>query len=127
LSCVFDDAGYIEEGVKNDVGGRHEIAVGGTMIYINHVKVKEDFRGLGLGLYMVDEACRKINGRMSLTILRPAPISSSGLAPKERKRAIRKLRAYYGLLDFRALGEDYIARWNGYESASLQTVCPHLF
>lgn len=46
----------------------------GSTLYIEKVRVAEPFRGLGLGLFMVDHACNFINCHMSTTALTPGSL-----------------------------------------------------
>ena len=129
-SEAFDEDEIRYDNITNDVGDASEISQG-TKLYIDRIIITDSaFRGLGLGLFMLDEADRKINDRMSLCILCPASVDQDGQADKldkEWKEAHQKLRKYYGLLGFRSLGKTYVARWNGYLHPPLAKVCPHLF
>lgn len=128
FSRVFDEYGDIPTDVRNEVGEGTEISQG-TKLYVDRVEVDEEFRGLGLGLYLVDEADLKINDVMSLIVLCPAPLNRRGIdmSEAERKTAVQKLRTYYRLLNFAPLGDVFVARWNGYISPRLINVCSHLF
>jgi len=46
---------------------------------------------------------------------------------QEWNKAHKKLKAYYGLIGMKPLGDKYVARWNGYFTPDLRRVCPHLF
>lgn len=107
---LFDaETGMMLPGVRNHVGnlwsGR------GTILCVRDIQLDPQFRGLGLGLYMVDEACRKIDSSDTLGLV-------MALDPR--------LRAYFGLLGFQPLGDAFLARWSGYVMPSVTQVCPHL-
>ena len=123
------ELGDIKNSVRCDVGERGEICQG-TKLYISKAIVKPEFRGLGLGLYMIDEACRKINDGMSLTIICPSPLDEDGRplgCGREQSGAIKKLRGHYSKLGFADLGDNSMARWNGYRSLNLRHVCPYVW
>lgn len=116
--------GSFHDEVDNEVGKPCEIFQC-SKLYIEHVEVVKEFRGLGLGLYMVDEACRKINNPFGLTVLSPNPrIYLSWVTEEE---GILKLRRHFDFLGFQPLGEYLIARWKGSELPDLQAICPHLY
>jgi len=71
----------------------------GRMMYIPKLLVKPEFRGIGLGLYLIDEACRKISDLDSLTVIYSGSLDDSGEPNKEGAEWLevrRKLREYYG-------------------------------
>jgi hypothetical protein len=57
----------------NNVGEDWEICQG-SVLYISRVTINEDFKGLGLGLFLVDQADRILNSYMSLCLLIPFPL-----------------------------------------------------
>lgn len=121
---LFDADGELCEGVRNDVGDEWDL---GSMLYVKRILVDKEYRGLGLGLFLVDEACRKINCYESLTFLIACPTEKLNVDDDDsQQESIRRLRAYYSLLGFRPLGDLFLARWNGYMWPSLKKVCPHL-
>ena len=58
--------------MKNEVGTGWEISQG-ECVYVEDIKVDEKFRGLGLGLFMLDQVDKVVNDRMSLLLLMPYP------------------------------------------------------
>lgn len=139
----------------NDVGDGDEITQG-SILYIDKIVVEESFRGLGLGLFLLDHADKVINSSMSLCLLIPYPLQYEGnqnhpwdsfrrcdvgtippeiAAAKSAfeaafKPSVEKLRQLYALLGFRTLKHgknEFMGRWNGYVSPSIKRVCPHLF
>lgn len=136
LSRLFDEDGELREEVRNDVGGHITISES-TTLYIDHVQIDKEFRGLGLGLFLVDEADRKINDDQALVVLSPVPMDSTRdseeeepMSADEAKAAVQKLRKYFQLLGFQALGEKFAGRYSAprdYEYPRLEAVCSHLF
>lgn len=129
---VLDGGDIREDGITNEVGGALEIGQSSTILYIDKIFVEPFYRGLGFGLLMADDACRRINHEMSLTVVCPAvdtrtEHSGQSLASSERRQIERKLRDYYGLLGFHSLGDSFVASWNGYRLPEAREVCPHLF
>jgi hypothetical protein len=140
----------------NEVGGNEEITQG-DILYIDEIFVEESFRGLGLGLFLLDHADHVINSNNSLCLLIPYPLQYDGrsgqrhpwdvwtgddaamppdlLAAKnsfyaEFEPAKEKLRKLYALLGFKTLNHgknNFMGRWNGYRSPSIKKVCPHLY
>ena len=51
---------------------------GGAVLYVEEVRVQEAFKGLGLGLFMVDMADHTLNDHMSLLVLMPYPFQYVG-------------------------------------------------
>jgi hypothetical protein len=107
-------------------------------LLISSVEVLPIYAGIGLGLYMVDTACRKINDEDSLTVVACTTSSDSGggmntntkKSDGEIEASLRqrdRMRAYFGTLCFRDLGNKYCARWTGYDYPMVQDLCPHLF
>ncbi len=128
LAQIFDlSRGQLLSSVRCEVGNRAEISPGPgcACIYIISVEVDRSCRGLGLGLLMVDDACAKIADARSLTILRPAPLADDSQSSSSVTRGANKLRRYYGLLGFRELSDDYVARWGGHPAPTIFDVCPH--
>jgi ribosomal protein S18 acetylase RimI-like enzyme len=129
FATLFDEFDGFKEDIVNEVGDRYEICQG-TKLYVTKLLIQPEYRGLGLGLYMIDEACRKINDSISLTVLCPASLDNEGHPNKlgdEWMAAHRKLKAYYKLIGMVPLGEKFVARWNGNFYPKLYQVCPHLF
>lgn len=62
-----------KEITPNDCGDSDEIS-NGDIVYIDKLIVHKEFRGLGLGHFMVDSAINVINSQMSLTLIRPFPL-----------------------------------------------------
>ena len=115
----------------NDAGDKWEITQG-DILYVSTLKVKEEYRGMGLGLFLLDAADRQINSHMSLTLLIPFPLvyEESGVDRSNLKADMKRLAAYYKRLGFGSLGWPesagslFVARWNGYTSPRIETVCP---
>lgn len=59
--------------LTNDVGAIDEIRQG-SVLYISSVTINDDYKGLGLGLYLVDKADRILNDYMSLCLMIPFPL-----------------------------------------------------
>ena len=87
------------------------------LVLITHVQVSTEYRGLGLGLLLVDETCR--------CLANPAQWVLLGTQEEG-------LREYFGLLGFTASGlldGQVIIRWNDPYCASThryEDLCPHL-
>jgi GNAT superfamily N-acetyltransferase len=115
----------------NEVGDKWEVTQC-DILYVSILKVKEEYRGMGLGLYLLDAADRQINSHMSLTLLIPFPLvyEESGVDRSNLKADMKRLAAYYKRLGFGSLGWPesagslFVARWNGYTSPRIETVCP---
>jgi GNAT superfamily N-acetyltransferase len=114
----------------NEVGDKWEITQG-DILYVSRLRVKEEYRGMGLGLYLLDAADRQINSPMSLTLLIPFPlIYDESCADRSNLKAdMKRLAAYYKRLGFGSLGWPessswFMARWNGYTHPNIETVCP---
>lgn len=129
--------GIFEEPFVNDVGDGDEITIG-NIAYVSEMQVNERFRGLGLGLFMLDAVVRVINGPMSLTLISPSPLQnlfpSDSNAPRndnEIKDASQKLRTHFSRLGFADIGFPgdglLMGRWSGDVQPRLRDVCPHLF
>ncbi|GMI36664.1 hypothetical protein TrCOL_g9964 [Triparma columacea] len=116
----------------NEVGDKWEITQG-DILYVSKVKVKEEYRGMGLGLFLLDAADKQLNSYMSLTLLVPFPLVYDENRRMDRsnlKADMKRLAAYYGRLGFGSLGWPessgswFVARWNGYNKPKIETVCP---
>ena len=57
-----------EEGEDNDEMRQ------GDLVYVQEIEVDHAFRGIGLGLYMLNDANLTVNSGMSMTILKPYPL-----------------------------------------------------
>jgi len=126
---LFDSDYYVRDHVVCEVGPYDEIGVC-SILFIDSIKIFEKFQGLGLGLYLVDEACRKINDHMSLTALCPSPLSRDYTTFQESEKGMVKLRKYFALLNFKPLGDNFLARWSESSESpalDLDKVCPHLY
>lgn len=87
------------------------------LLLICNVYVPPPYRGLGLGLALVDDACRKPGRDI------PWILTSSQQNPA--------LQAYFGLLGFvpHIFGDSFEARWNDLTRGNLPRIadiCPHL-
>ena len=157
LHKLEDDCSYAPEGsifqmlgldevvksakLTNDVGDDYEI-VQGDCVFVDHLFVKKEYRGHGLGLFMIDAANNVINSPMSLTLINPFPLQHGsqyrdGLPPDcdyqaqgVFKKDEAKVRAYYKKLGFKDIGLEgqamYLGVWNGYNLPRLQQVAPGL-
>lgn len=149
---LFNTATTERKELINEVGHGFEIT-SGDVLYIERVDVDEAYRGLGLGLFLIDMADRVINSYMSLCLMIPYPLqwlrrerraweqySTSPVSAELEEARIQdvaqfeaaqaKIAAHYKLLGFRRLkhGEtEFMGRWNGEMLPRIQAVCPHLF
>jgi hypothetical protein len=123
----------IKVSLINDVGDGDEI-MQGSVLYIERIEIKEEFRGLGLGLFLVDQADSVLNNHMSLCLLNPYPLQyleddmdpeSSGFKISQNK--IKKLWQLLGFKSIKHGDVEYMGRWNGYVVPFIKTICPHLF
>jgi GNAT superfamily N-acetyltransferase len=126
-----------KEITPNDCGNGFEIS-GGDIVYIDKLIVHKEFRGLGLGHFMVDSAINVINSHDSLTLIRPFPLQYENERFQNAERPqdyppvgdinadTSKIRNYYKKLGFKALGPDYMGLWNGYHCPHVLKVSPKL-
>lgn len=129
--------GSIPKTLVNEVGDGCEITQGET-VYIEKLVVRKEFRGHGLGLFMLDAAANVINGHMSLTLINPFPLQyenesfRNGSRPQDYpvvgsiEDDRRKLEAYYRKLGFKKLGGKMLGMWNGYSQPELLNAAPSL-
>jgi predicted GNAT family acetyltransferase len=80
-----------EKKLTNDVGDIDEIRQG-SVLYISHVTVRDDFNGFGLGLFLVDQADHLLNDPMSLCLLIPFPLQyeNAEVAKEDSEFAVAK-------------------------------------
>jgi len=118
----------------NEAGEADEI-IGGDVLYIDHIEVKEEFRGFNLGLFLLDRADNTLNGPMSLCLLIPYPLQHLERHGEAWKQAEfeadrEKIIKHYKRLGFKKIQygpKTFLGRWNGYVNPSLKSVCPELF
>lgn len=96
-----------EVGVLLDLIEEEDEISHGDCLYVNEVHVVPAFKGLGLGLFMVDMADKTINSSMSLLVLQPFPLQFMRRTEADKKWAeegpsledsTKKLVDYYGLI-----------------------------
>jgi hypothetical protein len=97
-------------------------------LLISHVSVPPKYRGLGLGLALLDDACRK-PGRDIPWVLVAHPADVPGAA--QRSPSSQRLVDYFALLGFcpDIFGSSFGARWNDLQHGNLPRIdnlCPHL-
>ena len=116
----------------NEVGDQWDI-LQGDILYVSKVKVKEEYRGMGLGLLLVEAADKQINSHESLTLLIPFPLvydENRGMDRSNLMADMGRLAAYFGRIGFGSLGWPesvgswFVARWNGYKTPNIKSVCP---
>ena len=136
----LDRANFVNE-VCGDLG------LEGNVNYVDEMYVDERFRGVGLGLFMLDAVTSTLAGQMGLTLITPFPLqflnqpfrfdpndgSMRALPPDraEFEQAKEKLSEHYGLLGFRSIGFPdrfmMLGHWNGLAHPRIKEVCPHLY
>lgn len=57
----------------NNVGDKYDITQN-DCVFIENLHVKKEYRGHGLGLFMIDAAINVVNSAMSLTLIKPYPL-----------------------------------------------------
>jgi len=129
--------GFISKSLENEVGDANEITQG-EVVYVEKLVVHKEFRGHGLGLFMLDAAVHVINSNMSLTLINPFPLQYEDECFHDKKRPQdypaagsiaadrKKLQAYYRRLGFEKIGEKLLGVWNGYLQPNLLEVEPKL-
>ena len=118
----------------NECGDGDEICQGDA-VYIDSLHVYKEYRGLGLGLFLIDAAVNVINSQMSLTLINPSPLQHfdfhddshpndyhiKGSYAQDRNKLIK----YYSKLGFKKIG-NMLGVWNGYVLPDLITAEPKL-
>ena len=130
----------MDDNFVNDVGSMSKITKG-DILYVNKIEIDKAYRGMGLGLYLLDAAERQINSPLSLTLLIPFPLMYTGAGSEPNvdssklQAEKRRLAKYYALLGFKELGwvgtnSWFMGKWNGFyqpERTRIENVCPGLF
>jgi len=109
--------------------------IGGDVLYIDRVEVKEEFRGFNLGLFLIDRADNTLNSPTSLCLLIPCPLQHMGrrgeaFSEQEFKADREKVIKHFKRLGFKKIQYGpklFLGRWNGYILPRLHSVCPKLF
>ena len=144
LMLTARESGAIPKTIKpNEVGEGWEICTG-DYVYVDRMIIHKEYRGYGLGLYLLDAAASVINGPTSLTLIKPFPLQHEldslprqdidmyAIRPPDYppkgslEEDMKKLSAYYRKLGFRKLGNEMLGMWNGYIQPSLLTAAPKL-
>ena len=129
---LFDWDGEIRKNIYNEIGDGMEIWQTSAFLFIDQITVMPEYRGLDLGLLLLDEACKWINDQMSLTLLMAVPFDreydrDGTLYKCTREEGKAKLEKYYRRLGFRRIGKSFLGRWNGFIMPDLHVVSPHLY
>lgn len=107
----------------------------GDILLVDKIHIKEEFRGLGLSLFMLDIADSTLNGNMSTMMLKPDPFCDDVTGYGEAKEKLIRHFSMIGLqpmtLPAHRETQDssnlYLGRWNGGRHPDILNVCPHLF
>lgn len=88
----------------------------GPIFLVTDIIIQPTHRGFGLGLFLLDGACRRVAESFSLVIV------SLGEAADEQ------LKIYFALLGFSALDgcQDFVGRRNSRHSPCIEDICPYL-
>lgn len=123
----------VEKNNNNDAGDNMEITEG-AVLYVERVTINQEFKGLGLGLFLVDMADSILNDHMSLCLLMPYPLQylKHEMDSKSPQFTIDqdKIKKYWMRLGFDVIIKDdldFLERWNGYGLPSIKSICSHLF
>ena len=123
----------------NEVGDSDEI-LQGSKVYVDKIIVYKEYRGFGLGLFLLDSAVKVINDHMSLTLINPYPLQYEDITiqdddsrPHEYpgkgtslKADRQKISDYYRKLGFERIGKNMMGLWNGYITPKLLSAAPKL-
>ena len=130
--------GLIPEKVINEVGDADEI-LQGSIVYVEKIVVHKEYRGFGLGIFMLDSAVNVINSSMSLTLINPFPLQYEDVSFHDKMRPHdypekglsfeadgKKIADYYKKLGFKRIGECMLGFWNGYVAPGILKAAPKL-
>ena len=123
----------------NEVGDSCEI-IQGAVVYVDKIIVYKEYRGFGLGLFLLDSVVKVINEHMSLTLINPFPLQYEDITiqddesrPHEYpdkgtslKADKQKISNYYRKLGFNRIGANMMGVWNGYITPKLLSAAPKL-
>ena len=117
---LFDETGDFDVDGKcyENIADLEEGVYGGILM-IHEMYVHPEYRGQHLGLFMVDDACQKINNHLSLDFIK---------FPAHETKDASHLRSYFAKLSFDRVNETCVARWNGSVASNcLRRSAPALF
>jgi hypothetical protein len=110
----------------------------GPIFLITNVYICPEYRGTGLGLFLVDVACRRVADPLALVVLscgnnsmsnsssddaRQDPANETSSPPRQQREVVQ---LYFGLLGFAPISEQFFARRNGRHCPRVEEVCPHM-
>ncbi|KAL7575100.1 hypothetical protein ACA910_000467 [Epithemia clementina (nom. ined.)] len=87
----------------------------GPIFLVTDITIQPNHRGVGLGLFLLDGACRRVAESFSLVIV------------SLREAVDETLKIYFGLLGFSLLDgrQDFVGRRNGRHSPCIEEICPY--
>ena len=105
-------------------------------LYIDEIRLEKEYRGAGLGLYLIDQ-CEMLNcSNSGVVLITPFPLQYLKRGDRSTlkfKADKAKIADHYKLLGYRELGyridggaAEFLAKFNGYMSPHLQDVAPGL-
>lgn len=97
----------IKDGIRNKIG--HLDLPTNCILFVEDMKVDEEFRGFGLGLFLANDVRFRLSDTFPLIVLQVARRTEGGSNTEASSVVANKLRSHFRTLGFRDLGSSYVA------------------